>query len=136
MKLILITLLVFHFDISGNDFNDEHLKNKSSMQLTLPVFHFEISGNDFNDKHLINKLLISITLLVSNEDKSIVFKFLQYANKHLMLIKFSVLKEDKLISSILQLLNRSHIYYIFSIKINKIYFYYIFTIIKHKTTIV
>ena len=47
--------LVFHFEISGNDFKLEHPKNICLMSLILLVFHFEISGNSFNDEHLLNK---------------------------------------------------------------------------------
>ena len=35
------------------------------MSLTLIIFHFDISGNDFKYKHSLNKLLILITLDVS-----------------------------------------------------------------------
>ena len=43
--LIFLTLLVFHFDISGNDFNDKHLQNILLLFVTLLVLHFDISGN-------------------------------------------------------------------------------------------
>ena len=46
-----MTLFVFHFDISGNDINDEQLRNNEFISVTLFVFHFEISGNDCNDEH-------------------------------------------------------------------------------------
>ena len=48
---MLVTLLVFHFEISGKDDNDEHSRNIPLIQITLEVFHFEISGKDFNDEH-------------------------------------------------------------------------------------
>ena len=51
IPLILVTLLIFHFEISGKDSNDEHPSNKYDKLVTLFVFHFEISGNDFNDEH-------------------------------------------------------------------------------------
>ena len=52
-------LLVFHFEISGKDDNDEHpLKKQTIFLKTLLVFHFEISGKDINDEHLSNIQLI------------------------------------------------------------------------------
>ena len=45
---------IFHFDISGNDFNEEHSLNKSVKYIFLSIFHFDISGNDSNEKHLLN----------------------------------------------------------------------------------
>ena len=50
MKLIFITLLVSHFEISGNDDNDEQSEKKPFISVTLIVFHFEISGNEDNDE--------------------------------------------------------------------------------------
>ena len=41
---ILVTLLVFHFEISDKDDNDEHSQNIQLISVTLLVFHFEISG--------------------------------------------------------------------------------------------
>ena len=58
---ILVTLLVFHFEISGKDDNDEHPINILLILVTLLVFHFEISGKDDNDEHLLNILFILIT---------------------------------------------------------------------------
>ena len=51
MELILITLEVFHFDISGKDFNELHSSNKELISVTFEVFHFDISGNDINELH-------------------------------------------------------------------------------------
>ena len=48
---ILVTLEVFHFDISGNDDNEVHQPNIQLISVTLEVFHFDISGNDDNDLH-------------------------------------------------------------------------------------
>ena len=42
--------LVFQLEISGNGSKDEHPKNNPSISVTLLVFHFEILGNDFNDE--------------------------------------------------------------------------------------
>ena len=50
ISIILVTLLVFHLEILGNDDNDEQLQNISLIFLTLLVFHLEISGNDNNDE--------------------------------------------------------------------------------------
>ena len=49
-SFIYLILLVFHFEISGKDFNDEHPENNPSIDLTFSVFHFEISGKDFKDE--------------------------------------------------------------------------------------
>ena len=46
-----MTLLIFHFDISGNDINEEHPLKISWKLLTLQTFHFDISDNDINDEH-------------------------------------------------------------------------------------
>ena len=51
IKLILKTLLVFHFEISGNDDNDLHSQNILLISITLLVFHFEISGKEDKDEH-------------------------------------------------------------------------------------
>ena len=46
-----MTFLVFHFDISGNNFNEEHPPNILLIFLTFIVFHIDILGNDFNEEH-------------------------------------------------------------------------------------
>ena len=51
MPDILLTLLIFHFEISGNSFKDEHPKNIPDILLALHIFHLEISGNSFKDEH-------------------------------------------------------------------------------------
>ena len=51
IELILLTLLVFHFDISGKDDNNLQFSNIEVILLTLLVFHFNISGNDNNYEH-------------------------------------------------------------------------------------
>ena len=43
---------MFHFEISGSETNDEHPENKLFILLTLIVFQFEISGQFFNDEQL------------------------------------------------------------------------------------
>ena len=58
IDFILITLLVFHFEISGKDNNDSHPLNKELISITLFVFQFEISGKDDNDLHQLNIKLI------------------------------------------------------------------------------
>ena len=45
-----LRLEIFHFNISGNDDNDEQSRNIRHILLTLEVFHFDISGNDDNDE--------------------------------------------------------------------------------------
>ena len=51
-----ITLVVFHFDISGKDINDEHPLNIPLKLVLIFVFHLEISGKDISDVHSLNKL--------------------------------------------------------------------------------
>ena len=72
---ILLTLLVFHLDISGNDDNDSHPLNIRLIFLTFLVFHLDISGNDDNDEQYLNISLISSTLLVFHLD-SIPFRYI------------------------------------------------------------
>ena len=60
----MIILLVFHFEISGNCFNDEHSRNNPEISLILFVFHFEISGKLFIDEHPLNNPDISYTLFI------------------------------------------------------------------------
>ena len=52
IKFLLISALVFHFDISGNKVNDEHLLNKTLISITFCVFHFDISGKHNKLEHL------------------------------------------------------------------------------------
>ena len=66
MPFILITLLIFQFEISGKDDNDEHSKNIPFILVTLLVFQFEISGNNDNDEHALNIFFILLTLLLYN----------------------------------------------------------------------
>ena len=58
MQPILLIFDIFHFDISGNDINDLHLKNKPLKSLELLIFHSEISGNEINELHPEKKPLI------------------------------------------------------------------------------
>ena len=58
------TLLVFHFEISGKDINDEQRENKSLIFVTLLVFHFEISGKDINDEQFEKIPAILVILIV------------------------------------------------------------------------
>ena len=48
------TLIVFHLDISDNEFNELQSLNIQFMIKTLLVFHLDISGNEFNDLHQLN----------------------------------------------------------------------------------
>ena len=59
-----MTLLVFHFEISDKDDNEEHSENIPLISITLFVFHFEISGNDDNDEHPEN--ITHISNIISN----------------------------------------------------------------------
>ena len=54
IKSILTTLFVFHLEISGSEDNEEHLKNIELILSTLQVSHFEISGNDCHFSHCEN----------------------------------------------------------------------------------
>ena len=47
---ILVTLEVFHLDISGKDDKDKQPENISLISVTLEVIHLDISGNDDNDE--------------------------------------------------------------------------------------
>ena len=46
---------MFHLDISGNDFNDEHPSNIDLIFIQEEKLHFDIKGKDFNDEHPLNK---------------------------------------------------------------------------------
>ena len=61
---MLFILFIFHFEISGYDYNDEQPLNKQDISVTLFVFYFEISGNDSNELQSLNKYDILLTLLV------------------------------------------------------------------------
>ena len=49
---MVLTLDKFHFEISGNAFNDEHPENTKDISFILIVFHFEILGNSFKYEQL------------------------------------------------------------------------------------
>ena len=51
--------------------NEEQLQNKDEKLSKLSVLHFDISGNDSNEEQSPNKKLISITFLVFHFDKSV-----------------------------------------------------------------
>jgi len=69
-RLILVTLLIFHFEISGKDDNDTHPLNISPLLIIFLIFHFEIFGKDDNDLHSKNIQIISLTLLVLHSEIS------------------------------------------------------------------
>ena len=51
--MILLLLLLFLFEISGNDTNEIHSKNILLKPIMISEkFHFEISGNDINEFQL------------------------------------------------------------------------------------
>ena len=52
IPIISITFFVFHFDISGNDFNDEHLLNNKCILVIFLVSHFDMSGNNLTNEQL------------------------------------------------------------------------------------
>ena len=54
IQLILLTLEVFHFEISGKLDNDEHPLNIEYIMVTLSVFQLEISGIDEREEHPLN----------------------------------------------------------------------------------
>ena len=60
--MIGVILLIFHFEISGKDDNDEQKTNIQLILIIFLVFHFEISGNDDNDKQPANIKFILVTL--------------------------------------------------------------------------
>ena len=49
MRLISVTLAVFHTDISGNNFKDLHPLNRLFIVVTLFVFHLDRSGKETKD---------------------------------------------------------------------------------------
>ena len=49
ISLMSIKDRVFHFEISGKDFNFSQEEKIWLILVTLSVFHFEISGKDIND---------------------------------------------------------------------------------------
>ena len=63
IKLMSATLLVSHLDISGN-FLIIHSLNIPPISVTLSVFQFEISGISSNELHKLNIYFISVTLIV------------------------------------------------------------------------
>ena len=48
--------------MSGKNDNEEHPLNIQLILVTLLVFHFDISGKDINDEQPLNIQLISVTL--------------------------------------------------------------------------
>ena len=48
ISLILVTLEVSHFDISGKEINEIQLENREFILITLEVSHFDISGKEVN----------------------------------------------------------------------------------------
>ena len=61
---MLITFFVFHFEISGDVFNDIHPQNIKLISITFSVFHFEISGKDSNDEKTLLKYKKELILLI------------------------------------------------------------------------
>ena len=49
---IVFTILVFHFDMSGNTFNASHPSNNPSIFSNLSAFHLDISKIIFNSEQL------------------------------------------------------------------------------------
>jgi hypothetical protein len=47
-----LTFFVFHFEISGNEVNEEQHENILFIKVTFSVFHFEISGSEVNEEQL------------------------------------------------------------------------------------
>jgi hypothetical protein len=55
MPLIEVILHVFHFEISGIEVNFVHSEKIKLILETFSMFQTDISGNDFNSEHLLNK---------------------------------------------------------------------------------
>ena len=55
MPFIFTTFDVFQFDISGNDINEKLLENIKLILVKLCVFNFDILGNYFKFLHASNK---------------------------------------------------------------------------------
>ena len=64
MNFIVVTLLVFQFDISGNDIKDEQPRNISFKLVILIVFQSDISGKDIKDEQNWNMLPAFEILLI------------------------------------------------------------------------
>ena len=62
MPFIIVTLLVFHFEISGMLCTNMHPQNIPAILITLLVLGFEISGIFFNDEQSLKIQDISTTL--------------------------------------------------------------------------
>ena len=62
--LILVTLEVSHFEISGKESNELQFLNNLLILVTIEVFQFEISGNSNNESHSQNILLIFVTFFI------------------------------------------------------------------------
>ena len=60
----MVTFEVSHFDISGNDNNEEHPLNIYFISVTFEVSQFDISGKDDNDEHPQNIYFISVILSI------------------------------------------------------------------------
>ena len=73
-----MTLLIFHFEISGSVNNEIHSQKMHSISSTLFVDHLERSGNDSIFWQLSNKFLIFFKLLVFHFDISGIFNKLEH----------------------------------------------------------
>ena len=105
---MLVTLDVFHFDISGNDINESHLKNIPCILVTLEVSHFDMSGNEINKLHSLNMNSILVTLDVSHFDISGKdFKEIHPSNIQLIFFIFIKLDEDNNVFSMILLKSKS-----------------------------
>ena len=49
--ILFSNLEIFHLNIFGKDFNEEHPLNIDSILMTFIVFQLDISGNDINEEH-------------------------------------------------------------------------------------
>ena len=91
----LFILFIFHFDISGKIFKDEHLENKSLISVTLLVSNFEIFSIDINELHSENISYINSTLEVLKLYKFNDINELHPENIDAISLTLKVLKLDK-----------------------------------------
>ena len=63
---ICFILSVFHFDISGNNFNELQPEKTKLISTIFNVFHFEILGKNYKLEQFLKNELILITSFISN----------------------------------------------------------------------
>ena len=62
---MVITLQVSQVEILGKEVKEAHPSNKLSIVITLSIFHLEISGKHDNNLQLLNKKFLSVSVTLS-----------------------------------------------------------------------